>query len=335
MRERKTKLRLIIKLCGVFVLPFNEKVLPAAIDSWIWRHLPPSFQTERRRRRHFSIIKLYCKFQKTFLILIFSKIIIFKATSWEYHGTIELPCTRKFCKRSSERETERKKSLPHCHQMNETRWQWGKLHYKMCSRLHRERQIYVRVRDWCRKLFLNRKVWVYLWKLDDFHVVVHVVRWYLCLVFLDIFTNVSVRSFPDIKTFPLAFVLQPCGLFLSSFLSNRFKTLLRKHHFWFFPVKYFPFIFLFAFLKLLENLLSFFLKIYYFFQLLSFELRKTKKFERNSSEKRRQTHTIIRVSLTYIFLLVWLTLLYFPLSLDITEQYFLNVFVRNKIEKKV
>ena len=57
--------------------------------------------------------------------------------------------------------------------------------------------------------------------------------------FSTFFTNVSVRSFPDIKTFPLAFVLQPCGLFLSSFLSNRFKTLLWKHHFWFFPVKYF------------------------------------------------------------------------------------------------
>lgn len=115
MRERKTKLRLIIKLCGVFVLPFNEKVLPAAIDSWIWRHLPPSFQTERwrRRRRHFSIIKLYCKFQKLFSFWYFSKIIIFKATSWEYHREHNraVPCSRKFCKRSSkrERESERKK----------------------------------------------------------------------------------------------------------------------------------------------------------------------------------------------------------------------------------
>lgn len=92
--------------------------------------------------------------------------------------------------------------------------------------------------DWCRELFLNSGLRVYGWKLEGIVVVVHV-RLYWCLIFLDIFTSVSVRSFPDIKTFPLAFVLQPCGLFLSSFLSNRFKTLLRKHHFWFFPVKYF------------------------------------------------------------------------------------------------
>lgn len=158
----------------------------------------------------------------------------------------------------------------------------------MCiGRLQRRRRIYSSLKN-KRELFLNRKrkSWMYWWKLNI--KVVFVNDECVCITFFPTQYPMWVCAmvFRQIFLLPLF-----CRLFLSSFLSNRFKTLLRKHHFWFFPVK-FHFLIFFS----LNFIFSWFLILFYFIfkRINTFEL----------------THYFI---FCYIIILK-LTLLYFPLT---------------------
>lgn len=125
----------------------------------------------------------------------------------------------------------------------------GKLHYKkkMCSSCtERKTNICSGSRLMSKKLFLNRaeRNWECIGESSMPSMCLCMHRC-IGVWFFSTFSQMCLcEVFPTSRLFLLPFVLQPCGLFLSSFLSNRFKTLLWKHHFWFFPVKYFSTIFI-------------------------------------------------------------------------------------------
>lgn len=126
---------------------------------------------------------------------------------------------------------------------------------KMCSRLHREKDKYMFGFEIdVEKAFSKQsreELRVYWWKLDAFYVFVYA-KMYWCLIFLDIFTNVSVRSFPDIKTFPLAFCFATLWTFSFVLFIKSLQNVAVKASFLIFPREIF-----FNYFYFLKILLSF------------------------------------------------------------------------------